>query len=301
MIENIEWADFSGSCKKFLLEKREEENRFTTFLMESDFEPNRNIDAIFYDHLKERNSSIVEVLYSGGMDSELVLLSCIKNKIPVEAITMRIILKGIVHNAAELYYAEKFCRENSIKQHFFDLDGVDFFNSGEHYHYLNPLNIREPHVASHLWLIDKCTSFPVIGGDWPWVQLHTPDRRLSPFKMAYNSYYRYMKHKGIDGISNMISHSYESSYYFMKKQIEVQLENENTYHSVVFLKQKMYQTVPVRTKMYGWDRCPKEIFDLTPVRENLYKQEKELVETIVWGEKTKELIKSSVYENSSFC
>ena len=55
-----------------------------TELLDVPFESNRNITDIFNDHLSIRQTKYVEVLYSGGLDSELVLLSCLKNKIPVE-------------------------------------------------------------------------------------------------------------------------------------------------------------------------------------------------------------------------
>lgn len=91
-------------------------NHFTTELSECQFEKDRNIDNIFLDHLVNRQTSTVEILFSGGTDSELVLMSCLRNKIPVEVMTMVIQFKGISINITDLYYSEKFCRENNINK-----------------------------------------------------------------------------------------------------------------------------------------------------------------------------------------
>jgi hypothetical protein len=90
------------------------------------------------------------------------------------------------------------------------LDTEELFDSGKYLEYLLPYNITEPHVASHFWLIEQCQSYPILGGDWPWFQKHK--KVLSPFRLAYSMYEKYMHSKGIDGIGNMIGHSFESSY-----------------------------------------------------------------------------------------
>ena len=84
MSEILHWSTGLNGYKKHSLDH----NDFTTELTECKFEPGRNIDDIFLDHLVDRPSSPVELLYSGGLDSELVLMSLLRNKIPVEAMTM---------------------------------------------------------------------------------------------------------------------------------------------------------------------------------------------------------------------
>jgi hypothetical protein len=91
MSEILQWSTGLNGYKKHTLH----ENHFTTELTECQFEPGRNLDNIFVDHLINRPNSPVELLYSGGSDSELVLISLMKNKIPVEVMTMVIQIKGI--------------------------------------------------------------------------------------------------------------------------------------------------------------------------------------------------------------
>ena len=170
--------------------------------------------------MANRQTKYVEVLYSGGLDSELVLMSCLRKNIPVKAITLLIRINGMILNTHDLYYAEKFCREHDVPHTILELDAVEFFQSGKFYDYLTPYYISEPHIATHMWLIEQCSHFPIIGGDWPWVQTHKIDKILSPFKLEFSSYERFMQDKGIYGIGNMISHSLESSYKMIDLHIQ---------------------------------------------------------------------------------
>ena len=211
-MENIiEWNVGLTGFKKCMLELGENSHKFTTELLDNPFEYGRDITDIFNDHLSNRQTKYVEVLYSGGLDSELVLLSCLKNKIPVIAITLIIKVKGLTINTHDLYYAEKFCREHSITHKLVELDADNFFENGNHLPYLTPYYIIEPHVATHLWLIEQCSYFPIMGGDWPWVQTNKENKVLSPSRLEFSSYERFMKDKGINGIGNMIGYSLESS------------------------------------------------------------------------------------------
>lgn len=284
------------------IEKRleiEDNNRiFTLKINENEFEPNRKIDDIFFDHLKERGTKKVEVLYSGGTDSELVLKSCINNKISVEAFTLIIKIKNAIVNVSDVYYSEKFCRENNIKQNTFVLNIEDFYLNDKYISYIEPYNICYFHVASHFWLLEKCNSFPIVGGDWPWVQYFANPKVLSPQRLDYNIYDLFMKDKKIIGIPNMISHSYESCYKFIKLQLENSKEEDQHFLTSSFLKERMYNFTEPRIKSYGWENCPKQLFNTVLVNYKLRIKYKKVENTIVWGEQIKKLINTNVNSNN---
>ena len=275
-------------------------NYFTLELCDDDFEPNRHIDSIMLDHLSDRQTKTVEVLYSGGLDSEFVLDSCLRNNIPVEATTLVIKVHGAILNVVDLYYSEKYCRENNIKQNFFYLDALDFYQSGQYLEYLQPYNITEPHVASHFWLLDKCQNFPIIGGDWPWVHAHKNEKVLSPQRIDFCNYERYMNDTGITGIGNMIGHSLESCCYFINKHIEYYEHGNDKFDTVPFLKFKMYGVKEPRIKSYGWEQCPPELFNKIRYKAELLSKLGRVEHSIVWGEKIANIIKSEVRQNSRF-
>lgn len=288
MSKILRWETGLSGYKKHTLES----NHFTTELTECQFEKGRNIDNIFLDHLVNRQTSTVEILFSGGTDSELVLMSCLRNKIPVEVMTMVIQFKGISINITDLYYSEKFCRENNIKQNLFYLDAEWLFDSGKYLDYLLPYNIREPHVASHFWLIEQCNNYPILGGDWPWYQKHK--NVLSPFRLAYSNYERFMHDKGISGIGNMISHSFESSYKF------IELQKQYDDDIVPLLKQKMYGLDSPRLRSYGWEQSLSSIFNINKYKIELLKELGPQYENIKWGEQISKLIDSTDNSNSLF-
>jgi hypothetical protein len=295
----IEWNVGLNGFKKCTLELGENSHKFTTELLDTPFENDRNITEIFNDHLSIRQTKYVEILYSGGLDSELVLLSCIKNGIPVIAITLVIKIEGLIINTHDLYYAEKFCRENDITHKLIELDADKFFQNGNHLSYLLPYYIIEPHVATHLWLIEQCSYFPIIGGDWPWPQTHISQKVLSPFRLEFSSYERFMKDKGINGIGNMVGYSLESTC----KLIQLHLDNHIVGESVSNFKSRMYQTMypelEPRLRSYGWENN-KSSFNLLNYKIKLIKQLKPTSSHIKWNNTIKTLLNTSVTENDKF-
>lgn len=302
MTNIIEWNVGLNNYKKCTLEINEdkEPHKFTTELLDVAFEPNRDITEIFNDHLSIRQSKYVEVLYSGGLDSELVLLSCIKNNIPVIAITMVIKIDGLVVNTHDLYYAEKFCRENDVIHKLIELDADKFFQDGEYLKYLTPYYITEPHVATHLWLFEQCSHFPVIGGDWPWTHTNVENKVLSPSRLDYSSYERFMKDKGIYGIGNMVGHSLES----ICKLIQVFLDIHTPHKSVSNIKSQMYQTMypelQPRLRSFGWENHKTKSFNLIHYKIELIKKCKTTTHVIKWNNTIKTLLNTPLNENDKF-
>jgi hypothetical protein len=289
MSEILHWATGLNGYKKHTLDA----TKFSTTITECEVETGREIHQIFNDHLAGRQTSKVEILYSGGTDSELVLLSCIKNNIPFEVMTMVIQTNGLILNTTDLYYSEKFCRQHDIKQNLFYFDPIEFYESGRYFDYLLPYNIDEPHVASHFWLIEQCSNYPIIGGDWPWVQMHR--RVLSPSRLSYNSYEKFMQSKGITGIGNMVGYSFESSCKF----IELHMKHYTNDIPVPYLKQKMYDIEP-RLRSYGWEQSSPDIFNIKKYKVELLKKIGMIKPEITWGNKIATLIGSRTNTNSLF-
>ena len=219
---------------------------------------NRNINQVFFDNLYVRQTKTVEVLYSGGLDSECILSSCIINKIPVRAITMKLLVNGCIINTHDLYYSEKYCVEHNIKQKIVELDVGSFFENGDYIRYLEPYSITEPHVATHFWLLNQCTGFPVIGGDyrWPWHNL----KILSPQRYEYSWYDRYLIDNRIDGIGSMLDHSIDSHRLLISKHMELY---NDTIHGgndvkIAQLKKDVFESLGLgifekRLRSYGYE------------------------------------------------
>jgi len=298
----IEWNIGLNGFKKCTLEINEDNgpHNFTTELLDVAFDPNRNITEIFNDHLANRQTKYVEVLYSGGLDSELVLLSCLKNNIPVIALTLVIKIDGLIVNTHDLYYAEKFCRNYNIPHKLIDFDAETFFRNGNHYQYLNSYYITEPHVATHFWLLEQCSYFPIMGGDWPWTHTSIENKVLSPFRLEFSSYEKFMIDKGIHGIGNMIGHSLES----ICKMIQIHVDTDKGGESVSKLKSRMYQIMypelAPRLRSYGWENHKTKNFNLLTYKIELLKTLKPSKNYIKWNSTIKNLLNTQVNENEKF-
>lgn len=297
MNDIITWTGGDGFIKRTLNTNTKE---FLTELTDNEFEPNRSVDEIFYDHLKNRQTKTIDLLYSGGLDSELVLQSCLRNNIPVNAITLVIKVRGAILNVVDLYYSEKFCRENNIKQHLFHLNAEDIFYNDAYIDLLVPYQVSEPHFASHFWLLEKCKNVPVIGGDWPWVQMHKQNKVISPTRIDLCCHERFMLDKKIPGISNMVGHSLESSCHFIKKHIEYHEPKTDTFNTVPFLKYKMYGVSEPRIRSYGWETCPEQLLNLKKYKITLLSKIGIVRNKIKWGNKIGSILQTNTNENSSF-
>lgn len=305
MTNIIEWNVGLDNYKKCTLEVGSPSNIFTTELLDVPIETGRSITDIFNDHLANRQTKYVEILYSGGLDSELVLLSCIKNNIPVIAMTLIIKVDGMIINTHDLYYAEKFCREHNITHKLIELNANKFFENGIYLDYLVPYYITEPHVATHFWLMEQCDYFPILGGDWPWVHAHLENKIISPSRLEFSSYERFMKDKGINGIGNMIGYSLEASYKFIEMHIDNYIPGETDSNFKSRMYQQMYPELEPRMRSYGWEhhRNKTNLFNISNYKMELIKKvrpDSNQIHQIKWNKIIKTLLNASVNENDKF-
>lgn len=273
-------------------------NEFYAEFKDVELRPFDNILDVFADNLSYVGKP-AEILYSGGMDSEAVMRSCLLNKIPLKAITMRLNLRGCPINTHDLYYSEKFCRENNIEQKFVDLQVGKFFREGIFLDYLRPYNITSVHVATHFWLFEQCDSFPILGGDWPWPQID--NKVYSPHNHNFAFYDTFMRDHSISGIGNFLGHSLESCLMLIKAHIDVQTKYPDSTGGdnlrIITLKQKMFEqlglgTLELRHKSYGWETHKqfKSFFYLHDFTRQAAKEFNLTKNTIIWNKLLADMI-----------
>lgn len=98
----------------------------------------------------------------------------------------------------------------------------------------------------------------------------------------------------------MISHSFESSCHFINQHLNAHEQGNDSFHTVPFLKYKMYDTQEPRIKSYGWEDCPTELFNISKYKVELLKKIGIPKSTIVWGDTISSLINSTEKSNSFF-
>ena len=101
----------------------------------------------------------VDVLYSGGSDSEVMLRSFIEQDIPVN---VNVVEFADNLNLQDVGCAYKFCDANGIKPIIHKLDIEEFLES-EAFEYADLSSCPTPQMLLFLWLYDQVEGVPVLG------------------------------------------------------------------------------------------------------------------------------------------
>lgn len=274
------------------------DNVFTTELLDVPLHNFGSIQECFAAHLNGANLPI-EVLYSGGLDSECVIVACLQQNIPVKAVTMRLMFRGAPFNVSDLYYAERFCRKYNVEQVVHDLDIELFIRNGDHISYMEPYNITMFPAATVQWLIEQCETFPVVGGDYSWPQTNIGKKIYSPHRHDYNCHDLFMQDRGITGIGNMISHSLESNCFFIKEHLNV-YDSEDGRFKIELMKNLGFGELEYRHRSHGWETATMLKYDWDSVTRDIKKRFNEVKSVIVWGETLANLVDGKPGSNEKY-
>lgn len=103
----------------------------------------------------------LNLLLSGGADSELTLRSLVGSGIPVEAVTLR--FRGGL-NSDEVHRASLIASRFSVRHSVIDFDVEKFLDSGEYLVFCTRYGCASPQVAVHLWLLESLGSKAIYPG-----------------------------------------------------------------------------------------------------------------------------------------
>ena len=255
--------------------------------------PNSSFDEIVLKNL-EGNQLPIHLLYSGGIDSEFVLVMLKKLNVQFDVVTMKLTYKNLIINTQDIYCSDKFCRHNNIKQKIITLDCKKFYESDDYKKFIEPYSINSAYLSSQFWLLSQLDGFNIIGGNYFWPQFQKDNPVLSPMTYGSNFHQKFMNDNNIRGIGNMLSHSYAINYLLIQ---EHKKHVGTSQIGVKEIKSKIYKTLSesnleLRNISHGWEN--RDIFDVKkfdlPI--NLYKHCQ-----IIWDENLKNLLETTLYEN----
>lgn len=109
--------------------------------------------------IRSKTSDDLYVLFSGGMDSELVLRSFIDAGIEVNAITVE--FEGGL-NEHDILWSRKFCQDHQINHIIKKLNIEDFWKNSL-FEYASAVQCNSPQFPVTMWLVDQTPGFPIIG------------------------------------------------------------------------------------------------------------------------------------------
>lgn len=304
MSHSISWSDGLLDYKQHTITISPNLIAYNCHLQDKSLLPD-NFDESFRQILENFVFSKIELLYSGGLDSEFVLVSLKNFGYPVVAVTMKLMCRGYPINTHDLYYSEKFCRQNNIEQKFIELDIEKFFESGRYQDYLLDYYIQQPHVATHFWMFEQCDNFPILAGEysWPWVDQPI----LSPHRLEYSCYDRFLADNSINGIGNLLNYSYNINRSLISAHIELYKQNVILdSRTLPIFKKNLYQklsnyTFEVRMRHSGWENLPKSVFNKSQYRLELIRQHNKISKSAIsWNLGIAKLLNGNIYSNDRY-
>lgn len=115
--------------------------------------------------IRDSTTLPLDVLFSGGKDSEITVDSFVEAKIPINVIIMKF---KDNYNAHDINYAFKYCDSKGITPTVIELDVLDFLKK-DAYDYARKTYCVSPILLPHMWLIDQCDNYIVIGSGDPFL------------------------------------------------------------------------------------------------------------------------------------
>ncbi|MBC87477.1 MAG: hypothetical protein CL677_09910 [Bdellovibrionaceae bacterium] len=134
---------------------------------------------------------------SGGIDSEAMATAFLHEKIPFKAATL-VFDDQLNHHDTDSAIA--FCKENSIEHELHQINILQFYEKDRHIEYGYKYRCQSPQLATHLYLLDHITGFPVIAGQ-P-MELYFKNDKIWPIlpgdlHCVYNRYFQVNQRPGI--------------------------------------------------------------------------------------------------------
>ena len=153
----------------------------------------------------------IHVLYSGGIDSEVTVMSFLEAGV---SITADIMCFEDDLNQHDVRYAFEFCRSHNVPFKVHNLNIRKFF-AGQMYDYADVTHCASPQLCATMWLVDQIDGYPVIG-QGECVLVLKDDRWVFRESEMVNSFYRYYMVTDREGIPGFHQYTPEQMLSFFK-------------------------------------------------------------------------------------
>ncbi len=180
--------------------------KLTTTFTEQPIVKCESLRESLQNDVRQFSSKKLAVMFSGGMDSEVVLEVCRDIDADFYAVFCLYTYKSMPVNTHELYHVEKYCRENDTKLKIVELDLEWFFEEGEYIVYARKYLCDIAQITPYLWIIDQIDDCLLLGGDAPHITESNPIRFFEPI-IGQTSVERMFAVQNRTGIPNFLTHS----------------------------------------------------------------------------------------------
>ena len=213
--------------------------------------------SIIYKIAKKLNQEIF-LLLSGGVDSSAMLKAFLSAGVPFHPIIMRF---NDNLNFFDIRTILSFLNRNHINYEIFDLNVLDFFESGKYLEYGKRYQCQSPQLAVHLYLADHIKSCPVFSWQSPaFFYLSNPEKTEIHYSKGLPSqlesvYMRYFVKNKRFGVPFFFLYTPELFKAFLKLPVL------KTRIPSVYNKQEVAYTYQIKCETYqqaGFDVKPRE-------------------------------------------
>lgn len=208
------------------------------------------------------------VLFSGGVESEMVVRSFLAAGIPIQVAILR--FRGGL-NQHDIHYALDYCRQAGVRPVIVDLDLLSFWEN-ELFDYAEISHSVSPQFCTTMWLCDQVDGVPIIGGGECFLAVESFEEESDGPKPAPRSsrwflwerekvasWYRFFLHSDRPGLGGFFQYTPELMHAFLvdswtrrlvQGRVDGVLENEST-------KLRVYQKhfpLQTRNKYTGFEK-----------------------------------------------
>jgi hypothetical protein len=151
------------------------------------------------------------VLFSGGIDSEVVVQSFVFAQIPFKA---AITCFDNDLNRQDVRYAIKFCETHQIPYRLLRLDIEKFFKSGQALEYADLTKCVQPQLLHTMWAMEQVDGYPILGsGECFVVRAEAEEDKTAHWEMFEKeriaSWYRFLQLRNREGCAGFFQYTPE--------------------------------------------------------------------------------------------
>lgn len=204
------------------------------------------------------------VLFSGGLDSEVVVQSFLFAGIPINVAIAR-----FAHqlNRHDMIYAIRFCEMHGVPYRCLDIDIAAFFGSGQAWGYAERTKCVQPQLLHTMWAMDQVQGYPILGSGECYLVRRAAEEGKAPDgsllwdmyeKERIASWYRHLMITERGGCAGFFQYNPENMLAFLRDPLVVDLcANRLPQHSSTMqLKEVVYRKyflLERRKKYHGFE------------------------------------------------
>lgn len=199
---------------------------------------------------------------SGGIDSEIMARAFYEAKIPFKA---RILRMAKNKNKHDWSWAVKWCKAHHVAYEFYDLDPIEFVQSGEYLKYADEAECSLFTIIHMIKMMEDVAALgeiPIMGSGDCYLEYNKSKRWVMPERRKFASFHRYADKKKFAAVPSFFQWSPELMASFLLDPVilNVVLSSKPKRHYTNPLKQEFYAShfpgLKKRPKYIGYEKLP---------------------------------------------